>query len=267
MQCNAIFISDADYQQHLLMHHKRMRGSTSSDSSSEVLLGSDVEDTHTNCTDVSPTKKAGIQSTSGQPQDNSTGDGSLLQDTPNSAYPDHFSGFGSNVPGSGAQDILLLPHEDSEDDDEEIVNYSEGEMARLLSLNEHDMVDNGDDSSGEDSNEEQNKPGMGRVAVAHDSKSTLDAPSAVQGGVKSSPSSATAKPARMEPVGVFWDIENCSVPMSKSAFAVAAKLRQEFIAGKREAEFMCVCDIQKERKEVTDDLNKAQVRRGERGEE
>ena len=64
---------------------------------------------------------------------------------------------------------------------------------------------------------------------------------------------------KLEPVGVFWDIENCPVPLDKSAFALAAKMRRVFFEGKREAEFMCVCDVTKERKEVTDALHKAQV--------
>ena len=58
---------------------------------------------------------------------------------------------------------------------------------------------------------------------------------------------------------MFWDIENCAVPPDKSAFALANKMRKMFFEGKREAEFMCVCDIGKERKEVMDDLNKALV--------
>ncbi len=70
---------------------------------------------------------------------------------------------------------------------------------------------------------------------------------------------ARAFPAPLEPVGLFWDIENCQVPLDKSAFSLANKMRQVFFKGKREAEFMCVCDITKERKEVTDDLHKAHV--------
>ncbi len=64
---------------------------------------------------------------------------------------------------------------------------------------------------------------------------------------------------KLEPVGVFWDIENCPVPMDKSAFSLAAKMRRVFFEGKREAEFMCVCDVTKERKEVTNALHNAQV--------
>ena len=62
-----------------------------------------------------------------------------------------------------------------------------------------------------------------------------------------------------EPIGVFWDIENCPVPRGKSASAVVQKIRREFFTGKREVEFMCVCDISKEKKEVIEELNKAQV--------
>jgi meiosis arrest female protein 1 len=68
---------------------------------------------------------------------------------------------------------------------------------------------------------------------------------------------ATAIP--LEPVGLFWDIENCPVPVTKSAFAFANKMKVEFFTGKREAEFMCVCDTLKERREVIDELQKAHV--------
>ena len=79
--------------------------------------------------------------------------------------------------------------------------------------------------------------------------------------MKSSLAGAVKSPQRvkLEPVGVFWDIENCQVPPNKSAFALAAKMRRFFFEGKREAEFMCVCDVTKERKEVIEALNKAQV--------
>ena len=69
----------------------------------------------------------------------------------------------------------------------------------------------------------------------------------------------STNPPPLEPVGLFWDIENCQVPIDKSAFALANKMRQIFFQGKREAEFMCVCDITKERKEVADDLHRAHV--------
>ena len=62
-----------------------------------------------------------------------------------------------------------------------------------------------------------------------------------------------------EPVGVFWDFENCPVPKGKSALAIVRKLRSVFFKERREVEFMCVCDISKEKKAVIEELNKAQV--------
>ncbi|KAL5473340.1 hypothetical protein EMCRGX_G027810 [Ephydatia muelleri] len=73
------------------------------------------------------------------------------------------------------------------------------------------------------------------------------------------PPSVTTPSAQLEPVGVFWDIENCRVPDAKLAFALANKMRKMFFEGKREAEFVCVCDITKETRGVVDALNKAQV--------
>ncbi|KAM8842273.1 meiosis regulator and mRNA stability factor 1 isoform 3-T4 [Synchiropus picturatus] len=61
------------------------------------------------------------------------------------------------------------------------------------------------------------------------------------------------------PVGVFWDIENCSVPTGRSAGAVVERIRERFFQGHREAEFICVCDISKESKAVIQELNNCQV--------
>ena len=63
----------------------------------------------------------------------------------------------------------------------------------------------------------------------------------------------------IEPIGVFWDIENCQVPKAKSALSVVQKIRSTFYADRREVEFMCVCDTTKEKKEVLEELNRAQV--------
>ncbi|XP_069036793.1 meiosis regulator and mRNA stability factor 1 isoform X3 [Lepisosteus oculatus] len=63
----------------------------------------------------------------------------------------------------------------------------------------------------------------------------------------------------LPPIGVFWDIENCSVPSGRSAMAVVQRIRHRFFQGHREAEFMCVCDISKENKEVIQELNNCQV--------
>ncbi|XP_061686006.1 meiosis regulator and mRNA stability factor 1 isoform X3 [Syngnathoides biaculeatus] len=61
------------------------------------------------------------------------------------------------------------------------------------------------------------------------------------------------------PVGVFWDIENCSVPSGRSAGVVVERIRSRFFQGHREAEFICVCDISKESKAVIQELNNCQV--------
>lgn len=66
-------------------------------------------------------------------------------------------------------------------------------------------------------------------------------------------------PENIPPVGVFWDIENCSVPSGRSAAAVVNRLRSRFFQGHREAEFICVCDINKESKSVVEELNNCQV--------
>ncbi|XP_043944831.1 meiosis regulator and mRNA stability factor 1 [Protopterus annectens] len=63
----------------------------------------------------------------------------------------------------------------------------------------------------------------------------------------------------LPPIGVFWDIENCSVPSGRSAVAVVQRIREKFFHGHREAEFICVCDISKENKEVIQELNNCQV--------
>ncbi|VFV39967.1 limkain-b1-like [Lynx pardinus] len=63
----------------------------------------------------------------------------------------------------------------------------------------------------------------------------------------------------LPPIGVFWDIENCSVPSGRSATAVVQRIREKFFKGHREAEFICVCDISKENKEVIQELNNCQV--------
>ncbi|KAM9314631.1 meiosis regulator and mRNA stability factor 1 isoform 2-T3 [Pholidichthys leucotaenia] len=66
-------------------------------------------------------------------------------------------------------------------------------------------------------------------------------------------------PENLPPVGVFWDIENCSVPSGRSAGAVVQRIRNRFFKGHREAEFICVCDISKENKAVIQELNNCQV--------
>jgi len=61
-------------------------------------------------------------------------------------------------------------------------------------------------------------------------------------------------------LGVFWDIENCSVPSGKSPMAVCHKIRNlHFFSGHREVQFTVVCDANKESKTVLEELDKAQV--------
>ena len=171
---------------------------------------------------------------------------------------------------------------DSDDDDAALsYEYSSAEMARLLSLNEQDMVYESESEEESEGEEEEKERGKGEI-----NRELLDPlalrpkgwkPTATVGGEdkdsevvrkkrhrsrkrKGSQGPASDATKVPEPVGVFWDIENCPVPPEKSAFALANKMRREFFEGKREAEFMCVCDITKERKEVTDELHKAQVR-------
>ncbi len=146
----------------------------------------------------------------------------------------------------GASGIDYPNQYSDSDSDEGAVEYTIREMARLLSLNEQDMLE------GEEEEEEE----RGQLVNGEVQKRGIKSPrNSSKEGTKDTPPRN-----RMEPVGVFWDIENCPVPIDKSAFGVAAKMRKVFIEGKREAEFMCVCDITKERKDVTDDLHKAQVR-------
>ncbi len=179
----------------------------------------------------------------------------------------------------------------SDDDEEErgedgLYVCSRAEMARLLSLNEEDMVYDSEEEEEESEDDEEEdlkiEEGTGmdflsktenghgkRIEILGQGRSV--GASSENGPVKKKTSREPKKvrqktephhvPGRLEPVGVFWDIENCRVPPSKSAFALASKMRAVFFEGKREAEFMCVCDVTKESKEVIDALHNAQVSR------
>lgn len=61
------------------------------------------------------------------------------------------------------------------------------------------------------------------------------------------------------PIGVFWDIENCTVPFHKSALGLVQKIRDLFFNGCKEADFMCVCDTSHQNKDTIQELNDAQV--------
>jgi len=70
----------------------------------------------------------------------------------------------------------------------------------------------------------------------------------------SCPSSST-----LAPLAFYWDIENCTVPVRKSAIDVVQQIRCRFGNGGAEVDFVCVCDVTKERSELVNDLNLAQV--------
>lgn len=63
------------------------------------------------------------------------------------------------------------------------------------------------------------------------------------------------------PVGIFWDIENCQVPYQKSALQVVQRIRDQFCNFGKEVEFVCACDVTKERKTTVETLSDAQVRK------
>ncbi|BFZ17881.1 hypothetical protein BsWGS_20919 [Bradybaena similaris] len=63
----------------------------------------------------------------------------------------------------------------------------------------------------------------------------------------------------LKPIGVFWDIENCCVPKGKSALKIIERIRERFFQDFREAEFICVCDINKEPDATIKELNDGQI--------
>ncbi|XP_025991356.1 meiosis regulator and mRNA stability factor 1 isoform X4 [Solenopsis invicta] len=74
-----------------------------------------------------------------------------------------------------------------------------------------------------------------------------------------SPAKMSSTSNHLPPIGVFWDIENCQVPKGRSAIAVTQLIRDKFFSGYREAEFIVVCDVQKENSQIIQELNDAQV--------
>lgn len=70
---------------------------------------------------------------------------------------------------------------------------------------------------------------------------------------------SSALPTNLPPIGVFWDIENCQVLKGRSAVTVTQVIRDKFFNGYREAEFIVVCDVQKESNQIMQELNDAQV--------
>eukprot|EP00118_Oscarella_pearsei_P023194 m.274440 g.274440 ORF g.274440 m.274440 type:complete len:563 (+) comp40584_c0_seq78:157-1845(+) len=101
------------------------------------------------------------------------------------------------------------------------------------------------ESGGRQSRNQRSRRGRRRKRVDSESSTGNDAVGAGSGAY--------------EPVGVFWDIENCPVPRGKSVLALVVKIRNKFFVGRKEVEFICVCDSSKEKKEVLEELNAAQV--------
>ncbi|KAJ8931190.1 hypothetical protein NQ314_015932, partial [Rhamnusium bicolor] len=64
---------------------------------------------------------------------------------------------------------------------------------------------------------------------------------------------------KLPPLGIFWDIENCHVPKSKSASDVVQRIREVFLENYREAEFVVVCDVKKETPQIIQELHDSQV--------
>ncbi|XP_043205020.1 meiosis regulator and mRNA stability factor 1-like [Amphibalanus amphitrite] len=64
---------------------------------------------------------------------------------------------------------------------------------------------------------------------------------------------------QLQPIGVFWDIENCQVPRRCSAGDFVSLIRDHFYANCWEAEFMCACDVSKVFPATLQQLNDAQV--------
>nr|XP_008196767.1 PREDICTED: meiosis arrest female protein 1 isoform X2 [Tribolium castaneum] len=73
------------------------------------------------------------------------------------------------------------------------------------------------------------------------------------------PKRKTTQSNRLPPLGIFWDIENCQVPKNTSASAVVQRIREFFLEKYREAEFLVVCDVKKERPQVIQELHDSQV--------
>ena len=176
------------------------------------------------------------------------------------------SGFGSAT-NSAITTTFYVPEDDnfsseSEEEEEELTLSAQPDtFTRLLSL-----TSSAHSSEYETEGESRTTESRSR-AFRRSRPSPTDSPRPGSRNHRATMSSASSTealaapkaPVQLEPVGLFWDIENCPVPLNKSAFALATKMRKEFFKGKREAEFMCVCDITKERKDVVEALSKAHV--------
>uniref|UniRef100_A0A915KC64 NYN domain-containing protein n=1 Tax=Romanomermis culicivorax TaxID=13658 RepID=A0A915KC64_ROMCU len=61
------------------------------------------------------------------------------------------------------------------------------------------------------------------------------------------------------PIGIYWDIQNCQIPVNRNPLHIVQRIREKLYKfGGKEAEFICVCDVQKEKSFIIDRLNAAQ---------
>ncbi|XP_077535204.1 uncharacterized protein LOC144147053 isoform X1 [Haemaphysalis longicornis] len=60
-------------------------------------------------------------------------------------------------------------------------------------------------------------------------------------------------------ISVFWDIENCAVPVGVPAYEIVRKVRRIFYPGHREVDFIVACDIGRIKPVVVRELDEAHV--------
>lgn len=98
-----------------------------------------------------------------------------------------------------------------------------------------------------------------RCAKSDNSGTSSQSDSSLTGLQNSRHRRRSKKGSKLLPLGIYWDIENCAVPKKYSAAAVVQRIRQFFLRNYREAEFLVVCDIKKEKPQIVQELHDAQV--------
>lgn len=69
----------------------------------------------------------------------------------------------------------------------------------------------------------------------------------------------TVASSSMGMISVFWDIENCAVPVNVPAYEIVRKVRRLFYPGHREVDFIVACDIGRIKPVVVRELDEAHV--------
>lgn len=273
-QCRAIFLTETDYQDHKITCPARLISDSTDHSSIHSSESADIEQLSDSSESDEETPLVSNSHYFGVPRPLSTqalsGALPIKQESPRKLSTSSESKISKprrrHRGGRGKRNASNSSVTNDMRDEPDLLNLAAGALAKEgLSFGPYESDTDSDIEPNEDkSGAELNRLMSLNVMDDYDSDGSEGVESVM--GDKASPIRSHASPiasgqtrARLEPVGVFWDIENCPVPENKSAFALAGKIRKEFFRGKREAEFMCVCDITKERKEVMDALNKAQV--------